>query len=90
MDSSFYDFNAAAQLLAKVVDKRSAVTGNSQLAGIAQAAYWPSDVQIVEAGTPKAYHLVSYDDGQPEELVFRLQGVLVAKEMPPVEKPLGR
>ncbi|KAK7037346.1 hypothetical protein VNI00_011096 [Paramarasmius palmivorus] len=91
MDSGFYDFKEAKTHIQWAVDERAKMPGNSEfLAAIAQCKQWPSSVKVAEMGVPKAYRLISQDEGVPEELVFRLHGVLIGKELPPVERAMSK
>ncbi|KAK7017882.1 hypothetical protein VNI00_018557 [Paramarasmius palmivorus] len=90
MDSGHYDFAEARLRLDKLTESRENLCSpNSMLAGVAQAP-WPEDVKVMELGVPKVHRLVSVENGDAEEMVFRLPGILVAKELPPIEKPMGK
>lgn len=45
---------------------------------------------IVETSTPIAWRVITMAQDGEEEVVFRVLGIIVAKNLPPVEKPLGR
>ncbi|KAK1222950.1 hypothetical protein PQX77_014186 [Marasmius sp. AFHP31] len=52
---------------------------------------WPVDIQVEMIGTPPSLRLIKQtDEGEKEELVFTVQGVLLKKDLPPVDKPLGK
>ncbi|KAK7016994.1 hypothetical protein VNI00_018776 [Paramarasmius palmivorus] len=90
MDSGHYDFVGAKRRLDDLIEQRQHLcTQNSMLAGVAQVQ-WPVDVKVLELGVPKVHRLVTLENGDAQELVFRLPGILIAKELPPIERPMGK
>ncbi|KAL0574059.1 hypothetical protein V5O48_007888 [Marasmius crinis-equi] len=52
---------------------------------------WPESLQVESFGKPASYRLVAKKpEEEDEEIVFIMHGVLVRKDLPPIEKPLGK
>ncbi|KAL0572248.1 hypothetical protein V5O48_009710, partial [Marasmius crinis-equi] len=58
---------------------------------IYQAQPWPKKLCIEEVGKPPSYRLISRSPGEPdEEIVFIIHGILSKKDLPPIDKALGK
>ncbi|KAJ8092707.1 hypothetical protein PM082_007036 [Marasmius tenuissimus] len=71
----------------RVVDNDS---GKNFIAAVPEKR-WPAGIHVEMIGTPPSLRLTRQtDDGDKEELVFTVQGILLKKDLPPVDKPLGK
>ncbi|KAJ8078243.1 hypothetical protein PM082_000449 [Marasmius tenuissimus] len=55
-----------------------------------QTKGWPDDLQVKNMGTPPSLRLVVEEQQDTEELVLSVQGILVAKTLPPITRRFGR
>ncbi|KAL0563193.1 hypothetical protein V5O48_018882, partial [Marasmius crinis-equi] len=52
---------------------------------------WPKKLCIEEVGKPPSYRLISRSPGKPDkETVFIVHGILSRKDLPPIDKALGK
>ncbi|KAK7032198.1 hypothetical protein VNI00_013372 [Paramarasmius palmivorus] len=82
-----YDHAAAKESLLKWTSTR--INAEFSKPNICKLLHDTSDINSICGGTPTAWRLVT-NPREPEEVVFKIQGVIVFSELPPFTKQLGK
>ncbi|KAK7017479.1 hypothetical protein VNI00_018636 [Paramarasmius palmivorus] len=83
----YYDEEAARERLVSWIQIRSSAEHAKH--NVSKLLQDTQEAQAMECGIPHAWRLVTAVK-EPEELVFKVQGVVVCSELPPFTKHLGR
>ncbi|KAK7038913.1 hypothetical protein VNI00_006156 [Paramarasmius palmivorus] len=82
-----YDEERAKKELQLWIEERSRAEHSK--ANVCKLLEDTKDIRTFECGTPRAWRLIT-NANEPEEFVFKMQGILVVSELPPFTKYLGR
>ncbi|KAL0577044.1 hypothetical protein V5O48_004948 [Marasmius crinis-equi] len=91
MDPLYKKNEAATRLAELAEDQISRQYSDRDFIATVAAQPWPVRLCIDKVGDPASFRLISRKTGEPdEEIVFILHGILAKKDLPPIEKALGK
>ncbi|KAL0058318.1 hypothetical protein AAF712_015013 [Marasmius tenuissimus] len=89
MDTN-YDIASAAARLTEISNTRISNMKDTVFAASVGTNAWPSGLEVKNMGDPPSLRLIATEDQDSVELVLSVQGILVAKALPPITRPFGR
>ncbi|KAL0574859.1 hypothetical protein V5O48_007099 [Marasmius crinis-equi] len=91
MDEHYKSIEAAARVTELAESQITQHHSERDFIAAVTSQPWPDHLHVERVGRPASYRLIAKETGQPdEEIVFIMHGVLVRKDLPPIEKALGK